>query len=247
MIGAAVLQQFQSEQTALAFAGEGVSANSRTKGCSNPVPCKTAAPIARCVPAPQCSRANTRLLSLCACPKSFLPFSNYAGPSTRTNRGVGRTLTLFQSIVQLGEDITNTQGALEAVTQGAVAAVRVSYPTIQAVVRYNITPVDGLFFLADKFMYQLQIRFRGHITAKLMQVDIESGAETQLILFDSTNFPPKPGFQVQTVTLPNDSAPLDFVNKGYYIEATLIKFAVVLGDPSAISVIKLVASPDFSG
>lgn len=146
---------------------------------------------------------------------------------------------LFHSIVQLGVDFGSTQGA--------AAAARAILPTTQAIVRYNVTPVDGLFFIPNKFKYQLQIRFRGHINAKLMQVDMESGAETQLILFDSTGFPPKPGFQHQTVAAQNDSPLLDFVNKGYYVEATLITSAIVIGNPSAISIIKLIASPDFSG
>jgi hypothetical protein len=146
---------------------------------------------------------------------------------------------LFLSIVQLGVDFGSTEGA--------TAAARAIFPTTQAVVRYNVTPVEGLFFLANRFKYLLQIRFRGHITAKLMQVNIETGAETQLILFDSNSFPPKSGFQLQQVAAPHDSPLLDFVNNGYYVEATLITSAIVIGDPSAISVIKLVASPDFPG
>jgi hypothetical protein len=145
---------------------------------------------------------------------------------------------LFQSIVQLGVDFSSTQGAAAA---GAI------FPTTQAVVRYNVTPVEGLFYPTDTFKYVLQIRFRGHITAKLMQVNIETGEETQLILFDSSKFPPKPGFQGQQVSPRNDSPFLDFVNNGYYVEATLITSAIVLGNPSAISVIKVYASPDFPG
>jgi len=147
---------------------------------------------------------------------------------------------LFNSIVQLGVDFGSTQGAAE-VARGVI------FPTTQVIVRYNVTPVEGLFYPTQNFKYLLQIRYRGHVTAKLMQVSIETGVETQLILFDSNAFPSKPGFQVQQAAAPHDSVFLDFVNNGYYVEATLITSAIVLGNPSAISVIQVVASPDFPG
>jgi hypothetical protein len=56
---------------------------------------------------------------------------------------------MLQSIVQLGVDLGSTQGA--------AAAARVAIPPTQAVVRYNVTPVDGLFFPTAKFTYQLQL------------------------------------------------------------------------------------------
>jgi hypothetical protein len=146
---------------------------------------------------------------------------------------------LFQSIVQLGVDFGSTQGA--------AAAARVIAPTTQAVVRYNVTPVDGLFFPMTAFTYQLQVRYRGHVSAKLMQVSVNTGEETQLVLFDSTHFPSTSGFQLQRAAAPMDSAFLDFVNNGYYVEATLITSAIVIGHPSAISVIQLFATLDFKG
>ena len=80
-----------------------------------------------------------------------------------------------------------------------------------------------------------------------MQVDLENGTETQLILFDSDNFPAKPNFQVQAVPERGESSIMDFVNKAYYVEATLIAPALVIGHPAAISIIKVFASPDFPG
>ncbi len=146
---------------------------------------------------------------------------------------------MHQSIVQLGVDLGSTQGDS--------AAARATIPTMQAVVRYNVTPVDGLFFLMARFTYQLQLRYRGHVNAKFMQVSINTGEETQLVLFDSTRFPATSGFQLQRAAAPTDSAVLDFVNNGYYVEATLITSAIVIGKPSAISVIQLFATPDFKG
>jgi hypothetical protein len=150
---------------------------------------------------------------------------------------------LFQSIVQLGTDLPIPTQAVSAQVVGAAP----HFPTIQAVVRYNVTPVDGLFSIPDKFRYQLRIRYRGQITAKLMQVDGESGTEAQLILFNSNSFPAKPDFQLQSVSPSNDSPLLDFINKSYYVEATLIAPAIVIGHPAAISMIKIEATPDFQG
>ena len=120
-------------------------------------------------------------------------------------------------------------------------------PTIQAVVRYNVQAVDGLFSIPDKFKYQLTIRYRGQVTAKLMQMDGESGIEAQLILFNSNSFPTKPDFQLQSVSASNNSPLLDFVNKGYYVEATLNAPVLTIGHPAAISMIKIEATPDFQG
>ncbi len=142
---------------------------------------------------------------------------------------------LFQSIVQLGADLGSAQGG--------TAAARAIFPTTQAVVRYNVTPVAGLFFVDKNFKYQLRLRFRGHVTAKLMQVPIEGGEETALIQFDQTSN----GFTVAAVSPHADSSPLDFVNNGYYVEVTLFTPAIMIGHPAAISVIQLIASPDFPG
>src|SRR5579872_1722968 len=78
-------------------------------------------------------------------------------------------VSLHQSIIQLGSELTTTTGpSVAAPVPGGVLQ-----STIQAVVRYNITPVDGLF-LTGHFKYALQVRFRNHITAKLMEADIET-------------------------------------------------------------------------
>jgi hypothetical protein len=157
-------------------------------------------------------------------------------------------VSLHQSVIQLGVELLppiSTQAVAAQAAGGAVHPTPV-FPTTQAVVRYNVTPVDGLF-VAGRFRYHLQLRFRGQVTARLMQVDIESGTETQLILFDSSSFPASPSFQVQTVPASADSALLDFVNKAYYVEATLIAPELVVGHPAAISIIKVFASPDFPG
>jgi hypothetical protein len=151
-------------------------------------------------------------------------------------------VTMHGSIIQLGSEIVSTGGS-PATTAVLAAAVQ---NTTQAVVRYNITPVDGLF-ITGAFHYHLQIRFRNHITARLMEADMLTGTEKQLIAFNSQSFPPQPGFQVQAVPTAANSTVMDFVNKAYYVEATLIASAITVGSPAEISVIKVFASPNFAG
>ena len=151
-------------------------------------------------------------------------------------------VTLHQSIIQLGIDFpgsTPTAGAAVAATPiGPIG------PTSQAVVRYNVTPVDGLF-MTGRVNYTLQIRYRGTITAKLMEVDLSSGTEKQLLPFGTDRFPPVSGFHVNQVG--HELPLLDFISKGYYVEATLIAPQVVIGHPAAISLIKVISTPPFPG
>ena len=147
-------------------------------------------------------------------------------------------VSLHQSIVQLGGDLIGTTGGTTAAPPAGPGL-----GTIQAVVRYNVTPVDGLF-PADKFKYALQIRFRNQIAAKLVEVDLATGAENQLILFESKHFPANPNFQVQTVSATTDSKLMDFIAKAYYVEATLTAPQLAVGHPAEISIIKILASRD---
>jgi hypothetical protein len=123
------------------------------------------------------------------------------------------------------------------------------FPTMQAVAHYNITPVDGIFFEhvpSNPFSYRLQLRYLGHVTAKLMEVDLDTGSETERVVFDSTSFSPSPFFQVNEAFENDRRGVFDFGKKAYYVDATLIAPAVVVGHPAAISIIKVIAKqPDF--
>src|SRR5262249_50038051 len=86
------------------------------------------------------------------------------------------------------------------VAAAAAARPPVGLPTIQAVVRYNVTPVDGLFFdqpASNKFHYGLELRYLGHVTAVLREVDLNTGNDPAqgLIHFDKTSS----SFKVETV------------------------------------------------
>jgi hypothetical protein len=158
-------------------------------------------------------------------------------------------VTLHNSIIQVGIDLSPPPPAAAA---GAARPLNVvGLPTIQAVARYNITPVDGLFFdqpPSNKFHYGLELRYLGHVTAKLREVDLRTGNDPDpgLVLFDSTKFAASASFKVETAFATQFEGVLDFVNKAYYVEATLVAPALVVGHPAAISIIKVVAKqPDF--
>jgi len=153
-------------------------------------------------------------------------------------------VTLHQSIVQLGVDIVSPPTQEGAATARPAGQPGLGIPTVQAVARYNVTPVDGLFFQqvpSRPFHYGLRLRYLGHVTARFVEVDLQNGAETVLIDFDSANFPASPFFQVQTAFAQQFERVVDFVKKAYYVEATLIAPALVVGHPAAISIVKVVA------
>ncbi len=146
---------------------------------------------------------------------------------------------LHKSIVQLGVEILT-----QPVAAGAQAAAPLSaaLPTQQAVVRYNVTPVDGMFPQATPaFGWALRLRYRGRVTARWIEVDLATGTENVMVTFDSNAFPASNAFQVQAAF--TAFRPVDFVRKAYYVEATLVAPALIVGHPAAISIVKLSAEP----
>jgi hypothetical protein len=161
-------------------------------------------------------------------------------------------VSLHQSIIQLGIAIAPpaTQAAtatLAAAAPSAASQLGVGFPTVQAVARYNVTPVDGLFFQqvsSAPFHYGLKLRYLGHVTAKLKEVDIVTGSEVDLVLFDSTTS--SSFFEVKKAFAAQFEGILDFVKKAYYVEATLVAPALIAGHPAAISIIQVIAEqPSF--
>jgi hypothetical protein len=161
-------------------------------------------------------------------------------------------VTLHQSIIQLGIDVI-AQPAQKAARKTAgrpTGRLARPFPTLQAVARYNVTPVDGLFFEqvpSNPFIYSLQLRYLGHVIARLIEVDLQTGSEKDVIFFDSTS----PFFQVKEASAADPptlfKGVLDFVKKAYYVEATLVAPALVVGNPAAISIIKVIAKQAQTG
>lgn len=137
------------------------------------------------------------------------------------------------SIVQLGS---------LAIVQ-AKRRVSILPRTQSAVIRYNVTPVDGLFVTPTTSPgLKLTLRYldtdsRAQVVAKLIEVDLATGLETQRLFFDSNAFAAADTYQVKTGGC-DPLLRIDFRTKGYYVEATLK--SGIFGDSAAgIQMIKI--------
>lgn len=95
---------------------------------------------------------------------------------------------------------------------------------MQAVVRYNVTAVDGLFFPSGRLCMVARFRDDGNrarVLLRLVQFNLEGGNTTTLLTFDSNSFSPQANFQANSVA--TDRIPFDFAHNAYYVEATLTK------------------------
>jgi hypothetical protein len=119
-------------------------------------------------------------------------------------------------------------------------------PTASVTVRYNVTPVAGLF-PAGRFHYLLHLTYTGTVRARLGQFNVLTGADTDVLRFDSASFPPAHTFTANASRTAGSSGLLDFVRCAYYVEATLTAPADGAGDPAAIAAVKILAAPDLSG
>lgn len=115
-------------------------------------------------------------------------------------------------------------------------------PAVQthAVVRYGVTPVEGVL---NQAVLGLKLRYRdgsGRVVASLIEVDIATGTETPNARFDSQAFTRSNAFQVNG---PGLGMVLDFANHAYYVELTLTASShppVPILFPPKVSVIQLV-------
>ena len=159
-------------------------------------------------------------------------------------------VVMIGPVIQLGPGGGAVVGDL---AEAAAPPAAPKFQTIQAVVRYGVTPVAGVSTYPEyknKEIYQLGLRFRigeGTIGAKLMQVDVLTGAESMLADWSSDLLVEEgadrelwhySSFEVVLV-----DAPADFVRNAYYLELTLsakLPLAeIVLRTPPAVSVIQL--------
>ena len=153
-------------------------------------------------------------------------------------------VALGHSIVQLGFTLA---GNLPVAQNLAKNVVGFPLPTESAVIRYNVTPVDGLFnappvSFPNSQGVQLKMRYlavHAQVTAKLVEVDLATGAETDRLTFNSNAFPAVDGYHVQQVGECGPSWKFDFKTKAYYIEATLTQTPIFVGSAAGIQVIKI--------
>lgn len=117
--------------------------------------------------------------------------------------------------------------------------------TESAVIRYHVTPADGLFDPRSPCSVgtgnncpgiKLELRYvasgpDAQVTAKLIEVDLATGSETELLSFDSKDFSREATYQVQQASQCTPPAlwTFDFDRKAYYVEATLTHSTFVAG------------------
>jgi hypothetical protein len=96
--------------------------------------------------------------------------------------------------------------------------------TVQAVIRYNVTAADGLFFDPGRLCMGVRFRDDGNrarVFLRLVEFKLETGGTTTLMTFDSNAFPGQADFQVNSAS--RNRVPFDFSHNAYYVEATLTK------------------------
>ena len=146
-----------------------------------------------------------------------------------------------RAVVQKGQTIGFKSARVVSQGEGGVSE------TDSAVIRYNVTAVDGLF---DVQGIRMAVRFLdegvdARVFAQLIEVDMLTGAEVTLMTFDSDdpNVPVLSGYHMYDVCDDNRKQQFDFVQKAYYVEATLTTSAFVTPSAAGIEAIQLNATP----
>jgi len=150
-------------------------------------------------------------------------------------------------VVQMGR----TVGGVLTTAKGAAIAPQ----TQSAVIRYNVTPVDGLFTLRAApcivqpgggcAFYGLTLRClaagsNAKVVADLIEIDLATGAETVRLTFKSSPTSNRYEVQFGDSNLGPDFS-FDFISKAYYIEATLTASSIAAGSAAGIEIIKIEA------
>jgi hypothetical protein len=154
-----------------------------------------------------------------------------------------------RSIAQMGNLIGSNQPT-------SAASAILPQQTVSAVIRYNVTPVAGLFAVKPPCFtgtgtecpgIQLKLRYlasgnAARVIAKLIEVDMATGAEVTRLSFDSNAFTTNNGYQVQSVAQCGPDVPrqpFDFQTKAYYIEVRLTIGAITAGSAAGVQIIKV--------
>ncbi|HYC62189.1 MAG TPA: hypothetical protein VEK79_21745 [Thermoanaerobaculia bacterium] len=144
-----------------------------------------------------------------------------------------------RAVVQKGDTLVIAPARHQLRTEGGVDS------TDSAVIRYNVTAVDGLFGLED---LRMAIRFRdegpdARVIAQLIEVDFDTGAEVTRLTFDSDTVPGMSGYHTHEVLdCKGRGEPFDFTRKAYYIEVTLTTSSFVLESVAGLEIIQLHAT-----
>ena len=177
-------------------------------------------------------------------PDSDKIWTTVGSAGTLDEASVGKVF-FNRGMVQMGQVLSG------AGTARAAKTALIPPATKTAVIRYNVTPVDGLFTLkaapcsaGANMAYKLTLRYlasgnQAQVAAKLVEINMANGAETVRLTFTGT--PTSNRYEVRGGDAncgPNFS--FDFKRKAYYIEATLTAADTpAIGSAAGIQVIKI--------
>jgi len=160
--------------------------------------------------------------------------------STAGSTGIADKVDLNKIVFSNGTvAFPEIQGTQVAAARGA----RLQLQTVQAVIRYNVTAADGLFFDSGRLCMVVRFRDDGNrarVFLRLLRLSVSDGTSATLLTFDSNSFSPQQDFQTNSVG--TNRVPFDFSQNAYYVEATLIKqqpIATVGGGRPALAVVVL--------
>jgi len=118
---------------------------------------------------------------------------------------------------------------IQGTQPSARRAAGLQLQTVQAVIRYNVTASDGLFFDSGRLCMIVRFRDDGNrarVFLRLLKLNVNDGTTATLLNFDSNSFAPQHDFQTNSVG--TNRVPFDFSNNAYYVEATLTKQQPIL-------------------
>lgn len=119
-----------------------------------------------------------------------------------------------------------------------IATIKVNAPSPSTVVlRYNVVPVDGIFYSGSGKCKMLRVRYRddgdgARVYVQIKRANIATGVISTMLTFDSNTLPASPNYQTQ-VSLCTNNVFFDFNQYNYWIEANLSRSVVanVAGKP----------------
>ena len=130
----------------------------------------------------------------------------------------------WSTVATAGEPDESSQALVDY--NGSSAYIKSSAPASSTVtIRYRVSPVDGLFFTSCK---SLKVRFlddgdAADIRIVLRQTNIDTGALSTPLTFNSVSFPGMRGFQTQYGLCVDFT--FDFTVNTYYLEVVMTRSA----------------------
>jgi len=159
----------------------------------------------------------------------------------------GSKIFFDHGTAQIGQPLigpASTPTATAGQPTQAAQATTVLSETASAVIRYNITPVDGQFAAGGAIEMNLRYLDVGRdaqVFVELIEVDFATGGENVRVKFDSNTVTGANGYH--TVTVNACAPPFDYVRKGYYVNVKLTHSAIIVGSAAGIQMIKVKRIP----